>query len=174
MSLTCVLAPILLSSFTVHTMNQVKFSYSTKNIPCPTKVSYEQRLIEKTGIFLKNLRWRAFFFLNPKATTEGIKTYGFNTRKSPPSIPEMNLFENRLLDIIQSVEFTKPPNAFQQKVKQDLNKLKQDNRLVIKADKTNNYYKLNKEEYQQLVNKNVQQEYKKSSESNVDRITAEA
>ena len=41
------------------------------------------------------------------------------------------------------------------------------------ADKTNNYYKLKKEQYEELLTKCIQKEYKKSNDEAVSKITAE-
>ena len=38
---------------------------------------------------------------------------------------------------------------------------KNDSYLIIPADKTNNYYKLSKEQYEGLINKSIQKGYKK-------------
>ena len=47
-------------------------------------------LIDKADKFvknLKNLQWRTFFFLNPNIGKPTKETYGFNSTKSPPSLP---------------------------------------------------------------------------------------
>ena len=49
-------------------MEQVKFEYLMKNIPIPPKQEYLIELIRSVEIFVKNIRWRAFFFLNPSQT----------------------------------------------------------------------------------------------------------
>ena len=46
-------------------MEKFNIDYSTKNIPLPSKNDYLQRLIEKTELFLRRMRWKAHFFLNP-------------------------------------------------------------------------------------------------------------
>ena len=79
-----------------------------------------RRLIEKTERFIKNLRWRAFFFLNPEKKPEDKETYGFNSRRAPPVIPELTHFENKMIDIIQGIKFGNQTNEFQKKLKDDL------------------------------------------------------
>ena len=36
--------------------------------------------------------------------------------------------------------------------------------MIVKADKTSNFYKIEKEEYQDLLDKSIQKEYKKAAE----------
>ena len=45
-------------------MQQIKFSYSLKNIGLPTHNSYLRRLINKTENFVQRIRWKAHFFLH--------------------------------------------------------------------------------------------------------------
>ena len=40
------------------------FNYSTKNIPVLGKDVYIQTLISKSETSVKNIKWRAFFYLN--------------------------------------------------------------------------------------------------------------
>jgi len=69
-------------------MEQFTFGYSTKNIPISSQPSYLRRFVEKTEQFLRNLRWRAFFFLHPDAGSEVRETYGFKSRNTPPVVDE--------------------------------------------------------------------------------------
>ena len=155
-------------------MDRISFEYSTKNIPTASKSSYLKRLIEKTELFMKRMRWKAHFFLNPKTTPTEQETYGFNTRRSPPVVNELKEFEKSMASMIQSIEFENIPNDFQSKLLQDLKATKSDNKLTIKADKTSNYYKMDREKYNELVNKNVTKTYKKASKSEVLSMNREA
>ena len=53
------------STYTNQPFEQFNFGYSTKNIPICSEKQYIKALINKTEKFVKNLRWRTFFFLNP-------------------------------------------------------------------------------------------------------------
>ena len=44
-------------------MEEVNFNYSLKNIPTPTKTSYQLMLMEKIDSFIKRMRWKAHFYL---------------------------------------------------------------------------------------------------------------
>ena len=70
--------------------------------------------------------------------------FGFKPTKSPPAIPEMAIFESKMIRLIQEVHFTDKTNDFQQKLNQDIKKVKQNPDLIIQADKTSNYYNMKK------------------------------
>lgn len=156
------------------TMDQIKIHYSTKNIPCPSEGAYKRKLIEKTEKLIRRMRWRAFFFLHPEAKTENKETFGFNSRQTPPIIDEMTTFEKRMTNIIQDSELRKSTNKFQNDLKDDLQKIKEDEHIIVKADKTTNYYKMQKEEYKSLLEKNVQKEYKISTAAKIDSMNSQA
>lgn len=84
----------------IYTMEQVHFDYATKNIPLK---EYQSKLIEKTEHLCRRMRWKALFFLNPELRSTN-NTYRFNSKRTPPQIHEMVLFENRLLDLIKKGE----------------------------------------------------------------------
>ena len=86
-------------------MEKLNFNYSIKNIPLPSPNEYLQRLIEKSESFLRNMRWKAYFFLNPRSTTASKDTYGFKSTKNPPPIDDLKQFENDMMKMIQSVKF---------------------------------------------------------------------
>ena len=62
-------------------MERISFEYSTKNIPTASKTSYLKRFIDKTEIFLKRMRWKAFFFVNGNTEDTGYEYYGFKSNK---------------------------------------------------------------------------------------------
>ena len=143
-------------------LDKVPFDYSPKDIPTANRTTYLKCLVDKTEQFLRRLRWRAFFFLNPKASSETKETYGFNSRKTPPIVEELKEFENCMIDLAQSIEFKTRKNTFQQKLKMDIKSLKEDDKLIVKADKTVNYYKVDCGKYNELLHSNITQSYKKN------------
>ena len=46
--------------------SRLNFNYSMKNIAIPTKNEYLMQLIYSVEKFVRNLRWRAFFYLHPE------------------------------------------------------------------------------------------------------------
>ena len=80
-----------------------------------------------------------------------------------------------MVDLIKNVKFrkckegnkTRGSNFLQRKMKEDLEKLRKEKRVVVDADKTQNKYLVSVENYEQLVKKSIEKEYKKSEEKKV-------
>jgi hypothetical protein len=144
-------------------MEQFNLNYSHKNIPTASHSTYLKCLIEKTEHFIRRMRWKALYFLNPDLKDESKETFGFKSKKTPPVIPEMKNFEEKMLKIVKTVKFENNSNNFQQKLKKDVESIKSSDRLIVKADKTTNLYKMQKCEYNELLNNNVTKVYKKAS-----------
>ena len=94
--------PDLSSTLRLSVMEKFSVNHSTKNIPLPSQNDYRQRLIEKTEQFLRRMRWKAYFFLNPSTISNTKDTYGFKSAKNPPPVEELKEFENDMLKMIQS------------------------------------------------------------------------
>ena len=105
-------------------LEHTNLGYSTKNIPIPNKKEYLKCLIDKAEKFMRNIRWRTFFFLNPDMSAENKETYGFRSTKSPPQIPELKEFEDGMLNIVQKIEFKNTSKPFQQKLSNDTETIK--------------------------------------------------
>ena len=123
---------------------------------------------------MKRMRWKAHFFLNPKATGASKETYGFKSTKSPPVISELKEFEDCMIHLIQNIQFENKASKFPYKLSEDLKKVKNDHRLTVKADKTTNYYKMDRDKYNDLVHDNVTKTYRKSDRNEVNSINKEA
>ena len=120
------------------------FDYSTKNIPIPTKKEYLIQLLYSVEKFIRNLKWRAHFFLNP-SNRQSKETYGFKSIKAAPIVKDIRNFDNHFLN----------------KLRSDLNEVNELSELIVSADKTSNHYKMTKEDYLKLVEKNIHKNYKK-------------
>ena len=132
-------------------MEKCNISYSTKNIRLPSRNDYLQRLIEKTAQFLRRIRWKAHFFLNLDTTWPSKETYGFKSTKPP--IEELKGFEDDMLKMIQSVKFKQVNNPFLNRLKENTDHIKNEPKLLIAADKTTNFYKLEPSTYNDLLEK---------------------
>ena len=116
-----------------------------KNIPIPDKISYLIKLIERSKALLKECARKHFFFFlnddkdNPDDQSE---TFGFKSRKIPPSCTEMESFEKDLFNMIPSIKFKtiKKRKIFQLKLKEDVNKIRKSRNRF--ANKTNNLYEM--------------------------------
>jgi hypothetical protein len=167
---------LMLSTFETN-MDQrfesVNFGYSTKNIPIPKQKDYLKCLISKAEKFMRNIRWRTFFFLNPDIQAEDKETYGFNSTKSPPYIPELKQFEDGMLDIVQNIEFLSTSKPFQNQLRKDRQNIRNDSNLFVAADKTTNFYKLEPDQYNNLLKQNITKDYKKAPKTSENTITLE-
>ena len=154
-------------------MDNLSFAYSTKNIPTATLKEYQIRLTEMTDKLIRRMRWRSFFFLNPDLSPTVKETYGFKSKKPAPAIHELAYFEKCMTELIQKETNLKPhTNHFQTAIKKDIKSINDSSKLLIKADKTTNYYKLDVSKYNQLLTNNVTKDYKIAKPDTADRITA--
>lgn len=146
-------------------MDQVNLGYSTKNIPIPSKKDYLIRFISSTENLIRCTRWRSFFFLNPDIKQETKETFGFKSTRSPPKIPELDEFEEEMLNLVENIEFRSTTNTFQKKLSKDIKDIKQTEHLLIPADKTTNFYKVKQEKYNKLLDENITKNYKKAPQN---------
>ena len=145
-------------------MDKFSLNYSTKNILIPSNSEYTKRLIEKVEDFIKRLRWRALFFLNPESKSDNKETYGFKSPKSPPVIPQLKQFEEDLLCLIEDLQFCKTKSQMQTRLSNDFKKIQNEANILVPADKTNNYYSVNKQQYEELMRNSITTVYKKADQ----------
>ena len=142
-------------------MEPVSLGYSTKNIPITQPKVYLKRVIEKTESFLRRVRWKTYHFSNTTETPTK-ETFGFQTTKSPPPIKELHDLEDKMLSLIQNIEFKNRNCDFQKELSQDAKKIRTDDKLLIAADKTTNFYRIDAHSYNQLLNTTITKSYKKA------------
>ena len=80
-------------------------------------------------------------------------------------------FENKFVSLISNITFDRKQNHFQAKLKEDVRTIKQETRPLIKADKSNNFYKMESEDYKKLVEKEITKDYRKATNAEVTEIT---
>ena len=145
--------------------------YSMKNIPIPSRFEYYKNLVHKIENFNRRIRWKAFFILNPSDKTNKEKeTFGFKSSYSPPHVKELEMFEKDLYNLISSIEFRQHSSHFQKKLKNDITKISKIKGIVIPADKTRNYYKMDQDKYKKLLLENVTMDYEKATDDNVKNV----
>ena len=154
-------------------MEKFTIDYSTKNIPIPSQKDYLHRLIDKTEQFLRRMRWKAHFFLQPNQLQPAKESYGFKSTKNPPHIEDLEEFEDGMLQLIQSIKFKKINNPLLTKLSEDVKRIKNEKSLIVPADKTTNFYKLSPEQYDKLLQKNITKSYKKANDTTAQVIEAE-
>ena len=128
-----------------------------------------------TEKLINRMRWRAYHFLNPSTASDLRETYGFNSKKTSPQVPELNEFETKMINLIQNIEFKAPrPSEFQKKLSEHVESINKDDNLYVPADKTTNFYKMNTNDYKTLLKKNIEKEYKKAPDNAEMHINTEA
>ena len=152
-------------------MEQVNFNYSMKNIPIPTKQDFLTQLISSSEKVVKNFKWKAYWFFNPTEPRNTKETFGFNSTKPAPFVPELKEFENKMYELVKDTKFKAHKSQFQQKLKEDTSKVKSDDMMYVAADKTTNYYKVDKDSYNDLLQKQITKDYKKTNMEAVDEVT---
>ena len=156
-------------------MEPINLGYSTKNILTAKPNTYLRNLLDKTQTFLQRMRWKAYHFLKPTTTDTSTtqETYGFKTTNTAPLITELREFEDKMLNIIQNIEFTNERSEFQQKLSRDITKIQKDDKMYVAADKTTNFYRVSPDSYQELLKTNITKTYKKAPSNNAKQIIAE-
>ena len=121
------------------------------------------------------MRWKAWHFLKPKGyqTSTRKETYGFKTCHPAPQIEELKAFENDLREVVKSVKTTNTTNELQETLKKDTKEIKSDNMVLVAGDKTSNFYKLEAKKYEELLDKNITSEYKKTDREVVKTVDTE-
>ena len=118
---------------------------------------------------------RATLFIS-KAKPNEKETFGLKSSWEPERIPELKKFEDSMLNLIQNIQFkntSRKMSKFQRKIKSDIKKVKTDEKMYVKADKSNNYYKMSKEDYKNFCSQNVQKDYKKCDANEVKKLIEE-
>ena len=102
-----------------------------------------------------------------------LELLSFKSTKNPPPIEELKDFEDDVLRMIQSVKFKQVNNPFLNKLKEDADRIKNEPKLLIAADKTTNFYKLEPSAYNDLLEKNITKSYKKAQPETTQAIHKE-
>ena len=81
----------------------------------------------------------------------------------PGKVDELVPFEKDLIALVKNVKFRKVKNHFQKKLQHDIKMIRTSGKTLIFADKTNNMYRLSKDQYNMLLNNSITSIYKKSN-----------
>ena len=125
---------------------------------------------------IKRMRWRAFFFLENGETEERQQEnhHRFKTRKCQPKVEELDEFEEDLLTMIEEVRFRNTTNRFQQRLKEDIWKIRKSKNIIVPADETRNMYEVSEQQYEKLLTNNITKNYKLAQPKRYDSINQEA
>ena len=123
------------------------------------------------------MRLKAFFFdRNEQDNNDAINNdnFGFKSRKCPPQNSELDKFEADLLDMVHNIKFRKVNKKFQNKLNEDISKIKKSTKAFIPADKTSDFYKLDKTQHDKLLRDSITTTYKKASTDAANIIDSQA
>ena len=150
-------------------MERFYVNYSEKNIFILSNEQYKIHLISKVENFIKKMHWKALQFLEKLQSTDK-ETFGFHSKKCPPAVEELTNFESDLMLMIKNIQFRHISSTFQKQLKKDVKEIRQSNQFFVSADKSRNIYKMNKENYKNLMHENFTKTYKKTNESRIKTI----
>ena len=141
-------------------MERFNINYSKKNIPIPTEKEYKIQLIAKVESFTKRMRWKALEFLAKLGPSEK-ETFDFKSHNCPPFVYELAEFESDLLTMVHNIEIRPERNNLLSKPKDDVKVINNSNEVLVKADKSTNTYKMNKNAYNKYLTENINKTYEK-------------
>ena len=165
--------------------------YSMKNIPIPGEMEFRKKLIAQTEDLIRRMTWRAFYHLidieEEKLNAEDSmlkiggkslfhgdfekpKKYNFRFEGKPPYVKEMQPFVDDVIKMTRNLKFRHVKNEFMDELKEDIKSLKSTDKVVLQADKSNNFYLMEKPQYNALLEKNIQKEYRKAPENEINLV----
>ena len=150
-------------SLPIISMENVNLNYSTKNTPIPSERSYLLKLTEKIELVMKRMRWKAIYFSEGKERRNQTEWYGLKSKIRSGKVNELVPFEKDLIALVKNVKFRKVKNHFQKKLQHDIKMIRTSGKTLTFADKTNNMYRLSKDQYNMLLNNSITSTYKKSN-----------
>ena len=153
--------------------SHVNLGYSMKNIFIPQRKEHFLQLIHSTRVLTHNLRWRAEFALRKPKTVKK-ETFGFKSLAHPKPVPEMKEFEEKLFDMVNNIEYKNVSNPFQTKLNTDIRNIQNEPKLLIPADKTTNFYKVDTATAQALQEKDLNKDYIKAGKVVLNKLNKEA
>ena len=165
--------------------------HSAKNIPIPGKMEYMKQLVFSIEKLINRMRFAKSAFdrkhsADPKVRNDppehpdeqnifhGRETYGFKTNKAANPDPDLQKFEEELLQLPKNLEFRRVTSTFQRNLNKEMEDLKKSDNIYMPADKSRNYYKVDKAEAKKLTRENVSKDYRIVDESAVDATNLKA
>ena len=157
-------------------MEQKTFNQSMKNIPIAERKEFLLQLIHSINEFINRAKWRAAFALDPEMKSRSKQTFGFRSIAAPPHIPELEELLDKLANMVENVKFKTGiiRNRLQDKLRKEIKEIYNDSKLFIPADKTSNFYKLEVEAYEKLLERDITKDYMKTNDAKVEEIEQEA
>ena len=114
-----------------------------------------------------------FHILNPNCKDKK-ETYGFRTLENPPQLRELKDFEDDLFNLISNIDYRETKNSFNQQMKDDIDLVKNCDEIIVRADKTQNMYKVPIETYKKKIIENATKDYQKCPQEKINTVNKEA
>ena len=151
------------------------FGVSVKNIPISIRREHNMQMIYRSERLIKRMRWEAFFYLNPQEGGRRKDTFGLPSQRPAPQSPELREFERGMYNLVANITYKEVPRStFQRGLKEEIDEIKGEKRVYVAADKSSNYYKMQHESYERLLDKAVHKDFKKARDGEEEMITKEA
>ena len=100
--------------------------------------------------------------------------FELKTSKCPLQIQDMKDFENDLLKLIENIQFRTASDEFSNTLIEDINKIRSSDKLLVSADKTQNYHEITTETYNKILHDNITKTYKNAHPSLPKKINMKA
>ena len=110
---------------------------------------------------MRNLRWKVFFYLNPSQKGTKKESFGFKSTSNPPFMKEIKPFEDDMFELVHNIKFKPFTNGFQDRLKSDKAIIENTDEMIVKADKTDNLYKMDVQTYKNHMVNVITKDYKK-------------
>ena len=122
------------------------------------------------------MRWKAYFFsmrLTVLKRRDG-RNMGLELGNIPHHIKEMDKFEAEMIGMVKEIRFRKMRNNIQQKMYEDMRRIKESDSIFEKSDKSGNLYEKEKGKYKQMMFKEVVKHYRKAPPDLEKELNSEA
>ena len=150
-------------------MRKFEIKNSLKDIPTPGNKKYLLQLTARIEDVIERMRWRTFFYTKKQGQDgEKKETFGFNTQRTPPHNKLLAGFEKELLEVIGNIQFKTTQSNHQRKLMQVVKNIRQSPEIIVKADKTRNFYKLDFKAYDKILTETITKNYQKVEEGTTD------
>ena len=114
-------------------MESKNLEYSLKNFSILSKASYLKSMMDKVENFIKTVHWKVHFFDNPMmCSSDNYTNYSLRSNVSLPQSPALTSFENNIYNMVRNIEFRNVSNDFQDKLKEDKNKIRSSKDLFLR------------------------------------------
>ena len=151
----------------------IKLKYSTKDIPVPGQIEYLKKLTNAVEKFIRRIGWAVHFVKNPDDAKDKRENYGFKSGSAPfrEDLEYIKDLYEDLCEMVANIKFKdRVKNQFQDGLKKWLRSVNTEKKVLIAADKTDNYYYLPPRNLSRIVRNNVTKDYKVVNEEQVDKV----